>query len=109
MIRLKRMAQVALTGPSAPITLYTVPGGGVTTIQTMDICETEGSQRRISFYVVPSGQAAGTSNALFYNLLVAAYGVLSYTGPLNLESGDKLMVSVDGNGLTITISGMEQV
>ena len=101
----KQLAQAAIT--ASYVTIYTVPGGTKTAVQTADLANTAGILVSVYLHFVPSGGAVGAANAVIYNVDIPAKGVLSYTGPAILEAGGFISVKGSDVGVTITVSGLE--
>ena len=88
--------------------VYTVPALTQTAVQTIDICNTGASARLIRVFFVPSGGAAGVTNAIIYDMSLAGNSTLTWTGPQYLGPAAFISVQVDGaNAVTFTISGLE--
>ena len=90
-------------------TLYTVPASTRTFIKDLDIANTTAGILNVRVFLVPSAGAAATTNALFYDVAVAANSTLQWLGTQILNAGDTIQVQASGAGLTITASGAEAI
>ena len=90
-------------------TIYTAPTNTRTYVKHIDICNTTSGALTIFVSLVPNGETAGASNALYYGQSVAANTTLSWAGVQILLPGSTIQVKGSGAGLTITASGGEAV
>ena len=95
----------AVTG--AFVTLYTTPASVRTFLKCIDICNTTGGALTVFVSIVASGGTAGTANALYSGISIAANGVLQWRGLQILVAGTFISVKSTTTGLTITASGAE--
>lgn len=86
-------------------TLYTVNAGYQFTVKDIEICNTASSSATFSIYLVPSGETAGTGNALFYSALIPANTTIQWTGSQPLSAGDSIQASASATTVTIMIDG----
>lgn len=92
---------LAYTVPTTPKTVY------VTTVKIIDITNTTVGALTVRIHLVPVGVAVGATNALVYDLSVAANtksSVLSQ-GDHVLNTGDFIQCIASGAGLVMNISG----
>jgi hypothetical protein len=100
-----KLGQAAITTSYA--TLYTAPTATRTYVKDIDICNTTGSSIGVYVSLVPSGDTAGTDNAVFYNAALPAYSTLQWCGMQILNAGDTIQMKASATGCTITASGGE--
>ena len=94
---------------ASPATFYTVPSITRTFVKDIDISNTTSVDKLIRVYLIPTGDSAGTANALIYDLTIPANGSLQWTGVQILETGDFIQLEADAVGCTAHISGAEAV
>ena len=99
------LGQAAITGSF--VTLYTTPAFTRTFLKCMDICNTTGGALTFFVSIVPSGGTAGTANAIYSGISIAANAVLQWRGLQILTAGVFISVKSTTTGLTITASGAE--
>jgi hypothetical protein len=102
-----QICQAAMT--TSYVTLYTVPNNVRTYLKDFDIINTTSAIVYIYVSLVPSGDTAGTANAIMYNNALPAYTTMQWNGSQVLESGTTLQVKASAAGCTITASGGEAV
>ena len=102
-----KLGQGAVT--ASPTTFYTVPAITRTFVKDIDISNTTAVNKLIRVYLIPTGDSAGTANALIYDLTIPANGSLQWTGVQILEAGDFIQLEADAVGCTAHISGAEAV
>jgi len=97
---------VPLTGAAASV--YTAPALTYATIQAASVNNSTAAAIAVNVYLVPSGEAQGNGYRIA-SRSVPAGGVLSLSELVNhkLEPGAQLYA--DGDGLSLTISGSENV
>jgi hypothetical protein len=100
-----KMAQAALT--TSPVTVYTTPVINRAIVQDMMIANTTSGSLTYTVYFVPSAGAAATTNALFYQVSLAANTSYHWVGQQVLFPGDIIQVQGSATGLTISISGQQ--
>jgi hypothetical protein len=100
-----RLAQAALT--TSYVTVYTTPLLTRTYVKNIDICNTTAGALSLYISLVPSGNTAGTANALFYNTSIPANTTVQWTGSEILTPGDLISVKASAVGITVTITGGE--
>ena len=100
-----KLGQAAITAVAT--TLYTVPASTRTLLKDIDIVNTSGGALTVDVYLVPSGGAAATTNALFYGYSINANSNLQWTGLQVLNAGDTIQIKASGLGCTIIASGGE--
>lgn len=81
-------------GDTAVNDLYTVPSATSAVVSTITATNVDGTASNISIFVVPSGDTAGTSNALVYQAELGANTVQAFTIGVTLATGDKLQVQL---------------
>jgi hypothetical protein len=83
-------------------TLFT----GSARIAAIQLCNTTANPLTARVYIVPNGESASTSNALFYELPVLGNQTVSWDGRINMDDeSDTIQASASLNGLSIIISG----
>ena len=100
-----RLALSALT--TSAVVLYTTPSSIRANIQDIVIANTTAGTLTYTVYLVPSGASAGTSNAIFYQVSLAANTSYHWVGTHILFSGDTIQALGSATGLTISISGQQ--
>jgi len=100
-----RIAQASL-GTSYAV-IYKVPADTRTYIKGIDICNTTSSPISVYVSLVPTGETAGASNALFYNASVPGSTTVQWTGTQIILQDDTIQVRATASGCTISISGGE--
>lgn len=103
----KKLGQAAVTATAAIV--YETPVNTRTYIKDIMVANTTGGSLDVQVYIVASGGAAATSNALIYNKTIATKEYLQWSGLQITNSGDTIQVLGSSTGLTITISGAEAV
>lgn len=104
-----KLGRGALATSPTLTTVYTVPSITRTIVKTIDVCNTTTSRLTVNVYLVESGGAAGTSNALLYAMSVPPSGIVQWSGAQVLDAGDKIQANGSASGLTINVSGGECV
>jgi len=74
--------------------LYTVPGSTSAVVSTITATNVDGTASNISIFVVPSGDTAGTGNALVYQAELGANTIQAFTLGLTLAAADKIQVQL---------------
>ena len=100
-----KMAQVAIT--ASVVTVYTVPADTRSTVQDIMIANTTAGALTYNIFLVPATGTAGTANAIFYGVTLAANTSYHWTGTQVLFPGDTIQVQASATGLTISISGQQ--
>jgi hypothetical protein len=100
-----KMAQVAIT--ASVVTVYTVPADTRSTVQDIMIANTTAGTLTYNVFLVPATGTAGTANAIFYGVTLAANTSYHWTGTQVLFPGDTIQVQASATGLTISISGQQ--
>jgi hypothetical protein len=103
----QQLTQAAIT--ASITTVYIVPTSTRTYLKDIDICNTTNAAITVNLYLPPTSVAAGTSNALFYGLSVAANTTYHWVGTQILLTGQSIQVSASTTGCTIIASGGEAV
>ena len=102
-----KLAQAAVT--AATTTIYTVPALTRAMVKDIDLCNTTAGALTVNVHLVPSGGAAGTGNALFYGVSIAANTTLQWTGVQIMNAGDTIQVQGSALGITASVSGGEAI
>jgi hypothetical protein len=102
-----KLGQAAIT--VAVTTLYTVPAATRTFVKDIDIANTAALPTTVRVFLVPSAGAAATTNALFYDVAMAANSTMQWVGVQILNAGDTIQIQAAAVGLTITVSGAEAI
>jgi hypothetical protein len=89
--------------------LFTCPPNTRTYVKDITICNTANASATARVYLVPASatplSAAAASNALFYDVALAANTTLHWTGTQILNPGDTIQASASAVTCTIFISG----
>ena len=102
-----RLCQAALT--TAYATLYTAPAGIRTYVKQMDIVNTSAVASTFYIHIVPTRNAVGANNAVFYNAPIAGNTTVQWSGVEVMNAGDTFQVKSSGTTCTVTASGGEAV
>jgi hypothetical protein len=102
-----KLGQTAIT--TGVTTLYTTPASTRTFVKDMDISNTTAGSLNLRVFFVPSAGSAATTNALFYDVAIAANTTFQWLGTQILNAADTIQVQASAAGLTITASGAEAV
>lgn len=81
-------------GDTAVNDLYTVPAATSAVVSSITATNVDGTASNISIYVVPSGDTAGTANALVYQAELGANTIQAFTIGVTLAAADKLQVEL---------------
>jgi hypothetical protein len=73
----------------------------------MQICNTTAGALQLYVSIVPSAGTAGTANAIYYGVTVAANTTLIWQGTQVIMTGATLQAKASAAGLTLTASGGE--
>ena len=92
-------------GTGSYATLYTVPTGRQMAIVDIEICNTGATSATFYVSLVPAGEAAGASNALFYNAPIPPYTTVQWTGQQVLGAGGFVAAYASTANVTIKIGG----
>lgn len=99
-----RLFQAAI-GTGSYTTQYTVSSGkGV--LKSFDICNTSPTLIKVRLCLVPSGDSAGTANALLYDFPIPGNGVFGWEGEQVIATSGFIATQATLAGLTITASGL---
>jgi len=82
-------------GDTSVNNLYTVPSATSAVVSTITATNVDGTASNISIYVVPSGDTAGTANALVYQAELGVNTIQAFTLGVTLATGDKLQVQLE--------------
>lgn len=103
----KKLGQT-LPGSASNVTLYTAPANTVALLQSLICCNIAGtSTDLIRVFIVPSGDAAGVTNAIVYDLSLTAGNFLGINTVPDLNAGDSIVVRAQSALTTFTLSGLE--
>ena len=100
-----RLAQAETT--TSYVTIYTTPSLTRTYVKNIDICNTTSGSLRFYIHLIPKGDTAGTSNALFYNAPINANTTVQWTGSEILTPRDLIQIKGSAAGISVTITGGE--
>ena len=100
-----KMAQAAVT--ASAVVVYTTPATARALLQDIMIANTTSGALTYSVYLVPAAGTAGTANAIFYQVSLAANTSYHWVGQQVLFPGDTIQVQGSSTGLTISISGQQ--
>lgn len=102
----KILGQAAPTNTSN-VNLLTVDSGQHEIVSTLVIANVTGSSATARVFARPGGTAAATSNAIMYDVTIAANSTNAFTLGIALEHTDIITVqSSVGNALTFTAFGV---
>ncbi len=100
----------AIPAATTDTDLYTVPMATQAVVSTMTITNVTSTAGVATVYVRQGGATAATSNALMYDVPVAANSVNAFTLGLTLATDDVVTVySTNGADLTFQLFGSEIV
>jgi hypothetical protein len=106
-IAYKILGQAAPAG-TTEADLYTVPASTEAVVSTLTITNTTASSHDARVWVRIAGAATATSNAIMYNVPVAANSVAAFTLGLTLAATDVVTVRTSGGAsLTFQLFGSE--
>jgi hypothetical protein len=104
-IQYLKMFQAALA--TAQTTQYTVPASRQDVIKDYELCNTTGAAITVTVNVVPTGNSAGTANAILQAASIPANQTLHWTGTVVMNAGDFISTATSAVGVTGTFSGLE--
>lgn len=90
-------------------TIYTTPASTRTLIKDIDVINTTSSPIGIYVHIVPSGQSASTSNAIFFNNALPGNTTVQWCGTQILNANDTIQIKASAAGCSATISGGEGI
>ena len=85
--------------------LYTVPTGKQVAIVDMEICNTGTSPATFSICLVPQGEAADASTAVFYDAPIPGNTTVQWTGQQVLLAGGSVQSKASTTAVSIKIGG----
>lgn len=89
---------------------YTVPANTITTISACSLCNSTGTARYVTVYLVPNGGAAGVANVVLYQRVIAAgetYNVSAVIGQ-TIHAGASIQALAEAaTAITLVASGYE--
>jgi hypothetical protein len=100
-----RLVQVAIA--TATTTQYTTPAARQDVIKDYEICNTTAAAITVSLYIVPTGNSAGTANAILLSASIPANQTFHWTGTIVMNASDFIATAASATGLTLTVSGLE--
>ena len=100
-----KMAQSAIT--TSAVTVYTTPSDTRALMQDIIIANTTAGALTYNVFLVPATGTAGTANAIFFGVSLAANTSYHWSGTQTLFPGDTIQVQASATGLTISISGQQ--
>lgn len=86
---------------------YTVPPNIRTYVKDITVCNTTSSAIGVYVSLVPSGDSASATNAVFYNASLPAYSTMQWTGTAIMTAADTIQIKGSAAGCTVSISGGE--
>ena len=98
-----KLTQAAFT--TSYTTIYTAPPNSRVYVKDLDLCNTTSSNLNVYVNLVPAGASATTANALFYNVTIAPYTTVQWTGSQILNAEDTIQVKASAAGGAISITG----
>jgi len=90
---------------TAITTLYTASNTSSSHIDCINFCNTAASSVNVSMFIVPTGGAYGTSNAIFYNFLMPASTTVLWEGSAIMPPSSILQALASATGVTVNITG----
>lgn len=100
-----KLVQVAIA--TATTTQYTTPASRQDVIKDYEICNTTGASITVNLFIVPTGNSAGTANAILQTAAIPANQTFHWTGTIVMNAGDFIATGASATGLTMTVSGIE--
>jgi hypothetical protein len=105
--RYKTLGQAAPTS-TANVDIYTVPADTEAIVSSIVVCNTTAEGTSFRIFQRIDGAAAGTANAIAYDVDIAANSLVSIELKLTLDATDVISVrSATSNALTFTLNGSE--
>lgn len=92
-------------GTGSFATLYTVPTGRQMAIVDIEICNTSAVPATFYISLVPAGNIADATNALFYNAPINGNTTVQWTGQQVLSAGGFVAAYASTSDVTIRVSG----
>lgn len=92
-------------GTGGYVTLYTVPNGTQMAIVDIEVCNTSSSPATFYISLVPAGNIADATNALFYNAPINGNTTVQWTGNQVLTAGSFVAAYASSSDVTIKIGG----
>ncbi len=86
-------------------TFHTVTANTRALLKDIDIANNNASDRRVTVYLVPDGDAAGAANILVPDVLIRGNGMFQWSGIQVLEEGDTIQAIASATGVSMNISG----
>lgn len=86
-------------------TLYTCPADSVAQVTDITICNTSASTATFSVCIVPSGGAAGASNAMFFDAPIPGNTTVQWTGSQFMAAGGFISGKASATTVTFTVGG----
>jgi hypothetical protein len=103
----KTLGQVAPANTSNA-NIYTVPAATQAIVSSIVVCNTTTSPSSFRVFQRIDGAAAAVSNAVAYDVAIAANSTLSLELKLTIDADDVITVrSANANALTFTLNGSE--
>ena len=103
---MKKLFQGAIT-TGAGTTCYTVPTGQRCEVKDICVANTTSGTLTCDVHLVPVGVAAGTTNAMFPTVSIAANTLVHWSGVQVLNAGDFIQGIGSGAGITLNVTGDE--
>lgn len=92
-------------GTGTYATLYTVPTGRQMAIVDIEICNTSAAPATFYVSLVPAGETAGASNAIFYAAPISGNTTVQWTGQQVLQAGGFVAAYASASSVTFKIGG----
>ena len=96
---------IARALPTSLETLYTVGTSGTVTLKDVTITNTNATPATVTIHLVPAGDSAGTSNALFYAAAVPGNSTVQWVGEQDLAAQDTIQGLATLSGVSVLASG----
>lgn len=90
---------------TAITTLYTASVSSASHIDCINFCNTTASAIDVSMFIVPSGGAYSTNNAIFYNFTMPAKTTVLWQGSIVMPASSVLQGIAAATGVTVNVTG----
>lgn len=103
----KTLGQAAPSS-TANVDIYTVPAATQAVVSSIVVCNTTSEASSFRIFQRINGAAAGTANALAYDVEISGNSLVSIELKLTIDAADVITIrSATANALTFTVNGSE--